>query len=85
MYIGCVPHWSSLQLYELYVQDGFTTHIDVIADMANVLQTTTDFLLGRVDAQDEFNLHGVKNLLARNAQKMTDEDKLALIKILMGG
>ena len=22
LYIGCVPHWSSLLLYELYVQDG---------------------------------------------------------------
>ena len=67
-----------------YLHTDRKPHIDVISDMANVLQTTTDFLLGRVDAQDEFNLHRVKNLLARNAQKMTDEDKLALIKILMG-
>ena len=67
-----------------YLHTDRKPHIDVISDMANVLQTTTDFLLGRVDAQDEFNLHGVKNLLARNAQKMTDEDKLSLIKILMG-
>ena len=58
-----------------YLHTDRKPHIDVISDMANVLQTTTDFLLGRVDAQDEFNLHGVKNLLARNAQKMTDEDR----------
>lgn len=67
-----------------YLHTDRKPHIDVISDMANVLQTTTDFLLGRADAQDELNLHGIKNLLARNAQRMTSEDKLALIKILTG-
>ena len=54
-----------------------------LAKVASALGTTTDYLLGEDDMlgqKDGFKV--VKTLIARNASKMTDKEKMALIKIL---
>ncbi|MBQ6472634.1 MAG: helix-turn-helix transcriptional regulator [Victivallales bacterium] len=64
-----------------YLNENRLPRIDIIANMATVLNTTTDYLLGR-DESKEFNYHGVKRLLARNADHMSKEEKMKLIDIL---
>lgn len=54
----------------------------VIANMATALHTTSDYLLGI--ANDEFNYHHVRRMIARNASSMTDQEKKALIEALFG-
>lgn len=53
-----------------YLNDDRQPRIELLAQMATALNTTTDYLLGRDDNR-EFDYRGVKNLLARNAEKMT--------------
>jgi transcriptional regulator with XRE-family HTH domain len=55
---------------------------DMIANLATALQTTSDYLLG-ID-EGEFNLHGVRRIIARNSSNMSQEDKKALIDALFG-
>lgn len=54
-----------------------------LAKVASALGTTTDYLLGKDDMSDqEDDFKTVKTIIARNASKMTDKEKMALIKIL---
>ena len=55
---------------------------EVIANIATALHTTSDFLLGIEN--DDFNLHHVRRMIARNASKMTEQEKKELIDALFG-
>lgn len=53
-----------------------------LAKIADALGTTTDYLLGQDTFEgDEKKL--VKTLIARNASKMTQEERMELIRILI--
>jgi len=54
-----------------------------LVKIAKALGTTTDDLLGAEKNKD--NLSEIKLLISRNASKMTDEEKMELIKMLMKG
>ena len=64
-----------------YLNEDRLPRIDVIANMATVLNTTTDYLLGR-DESKEFNYNGVRRLLARNSSRMSKEEKMKIIDAL---
>ena len=66
-----------------YLNENRLPRIDIIANMANVLGTTTDYLLGR-DENKKTDFMGVTRLLARNAPSMSKEEKMKLIEILIG-
>ena len=54
--------------------------------IAKALGTTTDYLLEHDSVQDSENdMIVVKTLIARNAEKMTKDQKLELVGILLGG
>lgn len=55
---------------------------DTLANIATALNTTSDYLLGIEN--DDFNYPQIKRMIGRNASKMTDEEKRALINALFG-
>lgn len=85
---------SKMTQKELAVRIGVTTatlsryisgerlpKIDVVANMATALHTTSNYLLSQED-NAEFDFMQVERLLARNAAKMTVKEKKALINAL---
>lgn len=53
--------------------------------MARALETTTDYLLNQDDNKNiQGDMKVVKTLIARNASKMTKEEKMELLSILLG-
>lgn len=68
-----------------YLNDGRIPRIDVVANLATVLNTTTDYLLGRTErAEEDRDFFGIKRLVARSAKSMSQDEKLELINILFG-
>ena len=68
-----------------YLNDGRVPRIDIVANLATVLNTTTDYLLGHADKSDEdISFLGIKRLIARGARTMTHEEKMELINIIFG-
>ena len=68
-----------------YLNDGRIPRIDVVANLATVLNTTTDYLLGRTERdEDDRDFYGIKRLVARGAKAMSQEEKLELVNILFG-
>ena len=55
---------------------------DVLANIATVLSTTSDYLLGIENG--EFNFAGVKRIIARNAGLLTEQEKKELINAIFG-
>ncbi len=55
---------------------------ETLANIATVLQTTSDYLLGIEEG--EFNLNQIRRLIARNASDLTDEEKRELMNALFG-
>lgn len=53
--------------------------------IAKALGTTTDYLLGNNEDNQENDFEIVKTLIARNAQEMTKEQKMELLSILIDG
>ncbi len=56
---------------------------DIVANMATALKTTSDYLLG-VETDDELDFPGIERIIARNASKMTIQQKKELINALFG-
>jgi len=68
-----------------YLNDGRIPRIDVVANLATVLNTTTDYLLGRVEkSNDDFDYCGIKRLVARGSTNMSHDEKVELINIILG-
>lgn len=55
---------------------------DVLANIATALHTTSDFLLGIENV--EFDHTRIRRMIARNAEKMTEQEKHDLINALFG-
>ena len=51
--------------------------------IAKALDTTTDYLLGNAEDEREKELKEAKTLIARNASRMTKEEKMELVSILL--
>ena len=68
-----------------YLNDGRTPRINVVANLATVLDTTTDYLLGVKERDDEDrDFYGIKRLVARGVPNMTNAEKMDLLKIIFG-
>lgn len=68
-----------------YLNDGRIPRLDVVANLATVLNTTTDYLLGRAKLADEdWDFCGIKRLVARGAGEMSHDQKIELINIIFG-
>lgn len=60
---------------------------DMLANIATLLRTTSDFLLGlqKDDGEEQhFDFSQTTRVLARNAASMTKEEKMAIIEALFG-
>lgn len=55
---------------------------EVIANLATALNTTSDYLIRGVQPEDDFA--EVYKLVARSATSMSDEQKMELVRILVG-
>ena len=56
---------------------------EVIANIATILHTTSDYLLGITKSTDEENFGQIKALLTRNINNMDDNEKKELISELL--
>lgn len=65
-----------------YLSGERTPRVDVIVNLANALETTTDYLLGN-DVNDCRSFIETKALLARSKKDLTADQKNSLIKFLL--
>lgn len=65
-----------------YISGEREPKANVLANIATALSTTSDYLLGI--EEDEFNHPRIKRIIARNANKMSNEEKKELIDALFG-
>lgn len=66
-----------------YVNGERTPNGDIVANIATALNTTSDYLLG-LEGNDDFNFPKIERIIARNASKMTLQQKKELINALFG-
>lgn len=65
-----------------YISGEREPKANILANIATALNTTSDYLLGI--EEDEFNYPRIKRMIARNANKMSKEEKKELIDALFG-
>jgi transcriptional regulator with XRE-family HTH domain len=67
-----------------YVRNERQPKAEILSKIAEALNTTTDYLLGRdLVNDDESEFMKIHRLIARNASKMTPEKKNELIRTLL--
>ncbi|MCR4898575.1 MAG: helix-turn-helix domain-containing protein [Acholeplasmatales bacterium] len=66
-----------------YLSGERTPRIDVIVNLANALDITTDELLGNDINEKAMSFFQAKTVLARGMETMSEEDKKQLIKFLL--
>lgn len=66
-----------------YVSGDRLPKSDTIANIATALHTTSDYLIGR-EVDEEFDFPKIERIIARNASKMTVQEKKQLISALFG-
>jgi len=64
-----------------YLKDEREPKMEIIANIATALNTTTDYLLTGKDDTESFE--ETCRLVARGTSMMTDEEKMKLMKVLM--
>lgn len=64
-----------------YLSDEREPRLEVVANMATALNTTTDYLL--TGKEDKESFEETYRLVARGTVSMTDEEKTKLIKALL--
>lgn len=64
-----------------YLKDEREPKMEVIANIATALNTTTDYLLAGKEDKESFE--ETYRLVARGTSTMTDEEKTKLIKVLL--
>jgi transcriptional regulator with XRE-family HTH domain len=62
-----------------YISGEREPKYEILANIATALQTTVSYLLGE---EDENDFYRVKTILARNAGKLSQEEKRELIDII---
>ena len=65
-----------------YVNGEREPKADMLANIATALNTTSDYLLG-IEKKD-YDFPKIERLIARNASKMSDQERRALITALFG-
>lgn len=65
-----------------YVNGEREPKADMLANIATALNTTSDYLLG-IEKKD-YDFPKIERLIARNASKMSDKERRALITALFG-
>lgn len=65
-----------------YISGARDPKPEMLADIATALHTTSDFLLGIEN--EEFSHPKIRRMIARNASKMTEQEKRELINALFG-
>lgn len=65
-----------------YVSGDREPKVEILANIATALSTTSDYLLGI--ERDDFDFPRVQRILTRNASSMTEQEKKALINALFG-
>ena len=68
----------------LYIRGERTPRANVLNKLAEALDTTTDYLLKGITPDAKEELGYAKKLIARNYTQMTKEEKIEIIKLLMG-
>ena len=66
-----------------YLSGERTPRIDVIVNLANALEITTDELLGNDIDEKAMTFFKAKTVLARGMESMSEEDKKKLMKFLL--
>lgn len=66
-----------------YVSGSRLPNSDTIANIAMALHTTSDYLLG-CETDEQFDFPKIERIIARNASKMTIQEKKELINALFG-
>lgn len=64
-----------------YLKDEREPKMEIIANIATALNTTTDYLLAGKEDKESFE--ETYRLVARGTSTMTDEEKTKLIKVLL--
>lgn len=64
-----------------YLKDEREPKMEIIANIATALNTTTDYLL--IGKDDTESFEETYRLVARGTSMMTDEEKMKLMKVLM--
>jgi len=68
-----------------YIKGDRVPNAETLANLATALRTTTDYLLGRDEMDDDFNYPQFQKILARNANSLTTEERQQLINVLFRG
>ncbi len=65
-----------------YLNNERKPKAEVIANLATALNTTSDFLISGKESEEDFA--EIYRLVARGTATMTDEEKLKLVRMLIG-
>ena len=65
-----------------YLSNDREPKAEVIANLATALNTTSDYLICGKDSEEDFA--EIYRLVARSATKMTDDEKMKLMRMLIG-
>ena len=65
-----------------YLKNEREPKAEVIANLATALNTTSDYLISGKGSEDDFA--EIYRLVARSTTAMTDEEKMKLVKVLLG-
>lgn len=66
-----------------YVSGDRDPKAEVLANIATSLHTTSDYLLG-IENNDEFDVSTMTTILARNSNKISEDERKLLIKAIFG-
>ncbi len=64
-----------------YIRNEREPKIEVVANLATALNTTSDYLISGTSSDEDFA--EIYRLVARSTTNMTDEEKMKLMKVLL--
>lgn len=64
-----------------YLRNDREPKIEVVANLATALNTTSDYLISGISSNEDFA--EIYRLVARSTTNMTDEEKMKLMKVLL--
>lgn len=67
-----------------YIRGDRTPRASVLARIADALNTSTDYLLGGEEPDHSHEIQMAQKLIARNVHQMSIQDKMNIIRIMMG-
>lgn len=68
-----------------YIRGDTEPRLDIISNLARALDVSEAYLIGQSDTKKEYNYKlEIRDLVARNRNIMTDQDKMDIINMLYG-